>query len=103
MTMSVSDRIEEWRRQLLDTSKRNRLISLNLGRAGALKLVHPSAERLWSILFAESGTMSFPLKQELRGAGIAWLDNHPSLVDGLGEGPLIAGEADDRGLRATPS
>jgi len=32
MAMTLSNRIEEWRSQLLDTSKRNRLISLNLGR-----------------------------------------------------------------------
>ena len=42
MTTSLDARIEKWRSKLLDTSKRNRLISLNLGRAGAVKLVYPS-------------------------------------------------------------
>ena len=46
MTISLADRIEEWRGQLLDTSKRNRLISLNLGRNGAIKLVHPGGSAL---------------------------------------------------------
>ncbi len=65
MATSLPARIEEWRNQLLDTSKRNRLVSLNLGRAGAVTLVHPSAERLWTRLVAEGKTLSFPLKREL--------------------------------------
>ncbi len=65
MGTSLTARIEEWRNQLLDTSKRNRLISLNLGRAGAVKLVHPSAESLWTSLVTDGKTMSFPLKREL--------------------------------------
>jgi very-short-patch-repair endonuclease len=65
MATSLNARIEEWRNQLLDTSKRNRLISLNLGRAGAVKLVHPSANTVWTNLVADAKTMSFPLKREL--------------------------------------
>jgi very-short-patch-repair endonuclease len=65
MATSLNARVEEWRSQLLDTSKRNRLISLNLGRAGVVKIVHPGAERLWTELVGEGGTMSFPLKGQL--------------------------------------
>ncbi len=67
MAISLADRIEEWRGQLLDTSKRNRLISLNLGRTGAVKLVHPGADRLWSRLVGEGLGMSFPYKRDLVG------------------------------------
>jgi hypothetical protein len=67
MAMDLSARIEEWRSQLLDTTKRNRLIHLNLGRTGPLRLVHPSADLIWDQLVAQSGVMSFPLKHELVG------------------------------------
>src|SRR5436305_2021573 len=50
MAMNLSERIEEWRSLLLDTTKRNRLISLKLGRTGALRLVHPPAEAIWERL-----------------------------------------------------
>jgi len=78
MPTSLNARVEEWRCQLLDTSKRNRLINLNLGRAGAVKLVHPGAERLWSKLLGEGSTMSFPLKRELVGMDLEDLEEPPS-------------------------
>ena len=78
MATSLSERIEEWRNQLLDTSKRNRLISLNLGRAGAVKLVHPGAEKLWTSLVAGGKTMSFPLQRELVGIPLEEQETEPS-------------------------
>jgi hypothetical protein len=78
MATSLSERIEEWRNQLLDTSKRNRLISLNLGRAGAVKLVHPGAEKLWTSLVAEGKTMSFPLQRELVGVPLEEQETEPT-------------------------
>ena len=53
--------------KLLDTSKRNRLISLSLGRAGAVNLVHPASETLWSKLVDEGESVSFPKKLYLVG------------------------------------
>jgi hypothetical protein len=86
MATSLSARIEEWRNQLLDTSKRNRLISLNLGRSGAVKLFHPGAQGLWTSLVADAKTMSFPLKQVLLGVPLEDQDTEvtgsfPSLFD----------------------
>ena len=67
MTVPLDARIEEWRSKLLDTSKRNRLISLSLGRAGAVKLVHPDTETLWSKLVDEGESVSFPKRLYLVG------------------------------------
>ena len=64
MATSLAERIEEWRNQLLDTSKRNRLVSLSLGRAGAVRLVHPGGN-IWTRLVADGNTMSFPLKRDI--------------------------------------
>ena len=77
MATSLNARVEEWRSQLLDTSKRNRLISLSLGRAGAVKLVHPGAELLWTKLVRKGSTMSFPLKQQLVGMAVEDLEGEP--------------------------
>lgn len=67
MTTILEARIEEWRTNLLDLSKRNRLIHLNLGRYGAVKLIHPSPQTLWSNLVGSGERFSFPEKQYLTG------------------------------------
>ena len=82
----VDHRIEEWRSKLLDTSKRNRLISLSLGRAGAVKLVHPAADTLWSKLVDEGESVSFPKKLYLVGKAAEDViedesEEFPSLLD----------------------
>src|SRR5437899_1580485 len=67
MPFDITTKIEEWRRQLLDTSKRNKLISLNLGPTGAIRLVHPPVDRVWGRLIAEGVAMTFALKRDLVG------------------------------------
>lgn len=67
-SVPLADRIEEWRSQLLDTTKTNRLIKLEFGRSGAIKLVHPEeAEDIWRQLVDEGASMSFPFKRSLVG------------------------------------
>lgn len=90
MPAPLDARIEEWRSKLLDTSKRNRLISLNLGRAGAVKLVHPSAKALWSRLVDEEESVTFPKKLYLAGRASEGMSGDesqefPSLLDGDSE------------------
>ena len=107
MATSLSAQIEEWRKQLLDISKRNRLVSLNLGRAGAVKLVHPGADSLWTSLVSEGKTMLFPLKrtllderlesQEIEPTGL-----YPSLFDPETESKLPVEAADLRIWLASP-
>jgi hypothetical protein len=77
MSFDIITKIEEWRSQLLDTSKRNRLINLSLGRAGAIKLVHPLVDRVWGRLVAESRAMSFPLKLDLVGESDEPIESDP--------------------------
>ncbi len=65
MTVSMDAQIEEWRGKLLDTTKKNALVSLKLGKSGAVKLVHPSADELWARLVDEGESVSFPEKHAL--------------------------------------
>ncbi len=108
MAIDLSARIEEWRSQLLDTTKRNRLISLKLGKTGALKLIHPSAQSLWEQLIALGGTMSFPTRQELVGESDAVSDDdspgqYPSVFDPDIEGDSPTGRIDLRTCLESPN
>jgi Protein of unknown function (DUF4011) len=63
----IASKIEQWRGQLLDTSKRNRLISFKAGRAGGVGLVYPGVDQIWETLVAGEGCMSFVRRRELLG------------------------------------
>lgn len=107
MATSLSERIEEWRNQLLDTSKRNKLISLNFGRAGAVQLLHPDAESLWTNLVADGKMMSFPLKRDLLGMSTeneetVPSDSFPSLYDPETESKTAGQRIDLQSCRESP-
>ena len=53
----IASQIELWRGRLLDTSKRNRLISFSTGRSGGIRLVHPPVDEIWGTLVANNGTI----------------------------------------------
>ena len=78
--IDLTARIAEWREQLLDLSKRNRLINCRVGKAGALELAHPSTAVIWQTIVASGGQMEFPRKSELLGTGHA--DDLPLFDEG---------------------
>src|SRR5436309_8169446 len=65
MPFDIAARIEAWRAQLLDTTKRNRLISFKSGRGGGILLVHPDPGELWHRLVAGNRPLTFPWKRDL--------------------------------------
>src|SRR5581483_8225786 len=67
MAFDLDARLAEWRKSLLDTTKRNRLIKFVAGRLGGVNIVHPPAADLWGRLVRDGGTLSFPWKRELLG------------------------------------
>ncbi len=67
MGRDLSETIEQWRSQLLDTSKRNRLISLKLNRTGSFKIAHPDAEQVWQSLLSSNATLTFIRREDLLG------------------------------------
>jgi hypothetical protein len=54
MAFDISAQIEKWRSLLLDTTKRNRLVSFKTGRSGGIPLVHPDASKLWQLIVGSS-------------------------------------------------
>src|SRR5438552_1782357 len=65
MPTDIASQIELWRGRLLDTSKRNRLISFSTGRSGGIRLVHPAVDTIWGTLVATNGAMRFPWRRTL--------------------------------------
>ena len=67
MPLDIDARIAEWRKSLLDTTKRNRLIRFVTGRVGGVKLIYPSAIDLWASLVRDGQTCTFVWKHDLLG------------------------------------
>ncbi|MDX2038318.1 MAG: DUF4011 domain-containing protein [Isosphaeraceae bacterium] len=59
MPPSLENRLEEWRRELLDTTKRNPLISLKLGKSGAVEILDPTGSVLWEELIVRQIAVRF--------------------------------------------
>jgi len=81
MSFDLDARIADWRKSLLDTTKRNRLIKFVAGRGGGIYLIHPSASSLWTSLVHEGNTLSFPWKRELLGLPKEILDAEALATD----------------------
>jgi len=77
MPVDISPHIESWKKALLDTTKRNRLIKFVSGRSGGVSLLAPAFEELWSRLVVEGEALEFPWKRELLGLSAAEVDEEP--------------------------
>ena len=75
MPFNIDAQIEEWKKSLLDTSKRNRLIKFTTGRGGGISLLHPAADAVWQRLVVDGGAMSFPWKRDLLGLPAELIDD----------------------------
>jgi hypothetical protein len=64
-TSKLFNQIEEWRKRLLDLSKRNRLVNCKIGARAAIEIVHPDSEGIWQRIVVNNGTMSFAWKRDL--------------------------------------
>lgn len=65
MPFDISTKIEAWRAQLLDMTKRNRLINFKSGRGGGIPLLYPNPGELWHLLITDSQPLTFPWKRDL--------------------------------------
>jgi very-short-patch-repair endonuclease len=65
MPFDFAAQIEDWRKQLLDTTKRNRLINFKAGRGGGVNLLHPDPGDLWHRLVVDDAGLTFVWKSEL--------------------------------------
>src|SRR5262249_42944308 len=77
---------ESWRQNLLDTSRRNRLISYRAGRGGGIDFAHPDAATLWQRLVVAGGRLEFRWERGILGLPAQPI--HPQL---LGQDPATDG------------
>jgi very-short-patch-repair endonuclease len=65
MPTDIGAKVASWRTQLLDTTKRNRLISFKVGRTGGIALAHPDPDDLWQRLVTDGKPLTFAWKRDL--------------------------------------
>ncbi|WP_439628755.1 DUF4011 domain-containing protein [Gemmata sp.] len=74
MPFDPDARLAEWRKSLLDISKRNRLIKFAAGRGGGAYLLRPTVGDLWTRLVCEGERLTFARKAEILGLPAQVLD-----------------------------
>src|SRR5262245_62773261 len=100
MAFDPDARLAEWRKSLLDTTKRNRLIKFATGRVGGVRLLHPPAADLWARLVRDGATLSFPWKRELLGLPREILDAETlAAADDPNRGDREPAPAEEKGER----
>src|SRR5262249_20253212 len=67
MAFDLAARIEAWRSQLLDTTKRNRLINFKAGRTGGINFLHPHPRDPWHPPLARNRAPRFVREGALLG------------------------------------
>lgn len=70
---SIREQIELWKTQLLDLSRRNRLLHVRIGQPGLIDLLYPSAQQLFDDLVRRRKRLPFvdplPLEERLAAVG----------------------------------
>ena len=59
MGEKLHNRIETWKKQLLDLGKRNRLINFLDGKRNSIKIDAPTFEKLWELLVQQEKELKF--------------------------------------------
>ena len=65
MSTSIHEKIAEWRKRILDLSKRNRLINCKVGAHAAIEIEHPASDAIWQRLVLDNKPMTFIWKRDL--------------------------------------
>lgn len=66
MGQKLHNRIEIWKKQLLDFGKRNRLINFLEGKRNNVTITNPSFSRLWELLVINEKEIKFPYAKKVQ-------------------------------------
>lgn len=66
MGQKLHNRIELWKKQLLDFGKRNRLINFREGKRSDVKITSPSFDMLWKLVVVSEREVVFPYAKKVR-------------------------------------
>jgi len=78
---SIADQLEVWRRDLIDFSRRNRLLNLN-SRATSLQLVEPLAKEIVDILLEGKRVRIHPELSSIADSEVGTVDTHENVSQG---------------------
>lgn len=65
MPLDIFSQIYLWKKELLDFSKRNRLINCKAGGRNTLELLHPALENVFTLLVEKEKPLFFPWRTDL--------------------------------------
>ena len=66
MGHKLNNRIENWKKLLLDLGKRNRLINFIEGKRNSIKITNPSCEELWECIVIKEREAIFPYAKRVK-------------------------------------
>ena len=66
MGQKLHNRIEIWKKLLLDFGKRNRLINFLEGKRSNVRITTPSFEKLWELVVANEKEIVFPYAKKVQ-------------------------------------
>ena len=66
MGQKLHNRIEDWKKLLLDFGKRNRLINFLEGKRSNVRISTPSFDRLWELVVANEKEIVFPYAKKVQ-------------------------------------
>lgn len=71
MAVNLKEKLERWKTNLLDMSKRNPLLNFRFRKGANLKIVEPSFLELWDSFVQKEQKLTFPLVNEKAEADVA--------------------------------
>ena len=91
----IAPHLDNWRQQLLDTTKRNRLVSFKSGKIGGVELFAPSAAQLWERLVVAGEKLRFPWKRDLLNLPAEIIDSEAIADDPPADGAPLRPAAEE--------
>lgn len=71
MGQKLHNRVEIWKKQLLDFGKRNRLINFLEGKRNNVTITSPSFDKLWDQLVINEKELEFPYAKKYKSLTMA--------------------------------
>src|SRR5712692_5673353 len=100
----VAQRVEEWKRKIVDLSRRNRLLFFSRTRASSLRVVEPGLREIFDRLINQENSWKFLMPSDDEGAKES--ENNSGIAEARPDANLALEYPEahgDRRLRSRPS
>ena len=65
MIGTIRSKLDDWRRQLLDLTKRNPLVNTKIGRRSGIEIEYPAPDAVWQQLVLDNSALTFVWNRDL--------------------------------------